>query len=67
MDNKYFLKYSKLILLDLIMENKNGIENFVRKSLKASHIKTNKNQKFSLNKSIKNKTIKNKYKKYKIF
>jgi 8-oxo-dGTP pyrophosphatase MutT (NUDIX family) len=53
-------------IVDLIMENKNGIENFVRKSLKASHIKTNKNRnrnrniKSSLNKTIKNKTYKNK-------
>jgi len=49
-------------VVDLIMENKDGIEKFVRKSLKASLPKTNSNRhkKSSLNKTIKNMTYKNK-------
>ena len=55
-------------VVDLIMDNKNGIEIFARKALKVSHIKTNRNRnrnrnmniKSSLNKTIKNRTIKNK-------
>jgi 8-oxo-dGTP pyrophosphatase MutT (NUDIX family) len=51
-------------VVDLIMKNKNGIDKFVRKSLKVSPNKTNRNRnmniKSSLNKTIKNKTNKNK-------
>ena len=42
-------------VVDLIMENKSDIEKFARKSLKARHIKTSRNKKLSLNKSLKNK------------
>ena len=42
-------------VVDLIMENKSDIEKFARKSLKASHIKTSRNKKLYLNKSLKNK------------
>jgi 8-oxo-dGTP pyrophosphatase MutT (NUDIX family) len=49
-------------VVDLIMENKDDIEKFARKSLKASLPKTNSNRhkKSSLNKTIKNMTYKNK-------
>jgi 8-oxo-dGTP pyrophosphatase MutT (NUDIX family) len=47
-------------IVDLIIENKNGIEKFVRKSLKVSHIKTSRNQNSSLTKTIKNRPNKNK-------